>query len=339
MSSSIPLAIRLAEAAQPPQQEAEPQRTTSASSSIKPNAAEGAAAATAGGRAAGGGEDGRGNHQFWLGEIKIAENLYTVSICVFVLFFCIHPGPALLPAQLAQKPEPPHAMPCHLIPSQPHPPARFPRSLTVAFFPPPQIHRSAKDLVDFTAQLIGHFDEATGGNQPIGIMSDGDIVFMTSLTNDIVRGVSSITAVRHHGMRARKRKSRHHQDSERSHHHGGGAGGASRGDGDHGHNHDYYENLDPEQSVSSSKRLQLTPEAEQRSKGHNSNSNSNSKRACRRCGRTDTPEWRTGPEGRKTLCNVCGLLYAKQRGRSRKSTEAVASNVSSSRHAGAGAKP
>ncbi|RYP13048.1 hypothetical protein DL767_010921 [Monosporascus sp. MG133] len=291
MSSSIPLAIRLAGATQPPQQEAEPQRTTSASSSIKLNAIETAAAATAAG------EDGRGNHQFWLGEIKIAENLYT------------------------------------------SPPAGFPRSLTVAFFPPPQIHRSAKDLVDFAAQLIGHFDKATGNNQPIGIMSDGDIVFMTELTNDIVRGVSGITAVRSHGMRARKRKSRHHQESERNHHHDGGAGGASRGDGDHGHNHDYDEDRDPEQSVSSSKRVQLTPEAEQRSKGHNSNSDSNSKWACQRCGRTDTPEWRTGPEGRKTLCNVCGLLYAKQRGRSRKSTEVVASNVSSSRRAGAGTKP
>ncbi|RYP21637.1 hypothetical protein DL765_002098 [Monosporascus sp. GIB2] len=265
MSSSIPLAIRLAGPAQAPQQEAEPQRTTSASSSIKPNAAENAAATTAAGRA-GGGDDGRGNHQFWLGEIKIAESLYT-------------------------------------------------------------IHRSAKDLVDFAAQLIGHFDDATGNNQPIGIMSDGDIVFMTELTNDIVRGVGGIAAVRNHGMRARKRKSRHHQESERNHHHGDGTSRASRGDGDHNHNHDHDDDRDPEQSVSSSKRLQ-------RSKDKGSNHNSSSKRACQRCGRTDTPEWRTGPEGRKTLCNVCGLLYAKQRGRSRKSTEAVASNVSSSRHAG-----
>ncbi|RYO74354.1 hypothetical protein DL764_010879 [Monosporascus ibericus] len=334
MSSSIPLAIRLAGAAQPPQQVAEPQRTTSASSSIKPNAAEStAAAATAAGRAGGGGDDGRGNHQFWLGEIKIAENLYTVSI-LRVSFVLLRPsGPALLRLNWRRTGAAPyHTIPC---PYRNQPSASFPRSLTVAFFPPSQIHRSAKDLVDFAAQLIGHFDKTTGNNQPIGIMSDGDVVFMTELTNDIVRGVGGITAVRNHGMRARKRKSRHHQESERNHHQGGVAGGASRGDGDHGQNHDYDEDRDPEQSVSSSKRVQLTPEAEQRSKGHSSNSN---KRACQRCGRTDTPEWRTGPEGRKTLCNVCGLLYAKQRGRSRKSTEAVASNVSS-RQAGGGAKP
>jgi hypothetical protein len=27
---------------------------------------------------------------------------------------------------------------------------------------------------------------------------------------------------------------------------------------------------------------------------------------CRDCGRTDSPEWRKGPEGPKTLCNACG---------------------------------
>jgi len=33
---------------------------------------------------------------------------------------------------------------------------------------------------------------------------------------------------------------------------------------------------------------------------------------CRTCGRTDSPEWRKGPEGPKTLCNACGLRWAKQ---------------------------
>ncbi|KAI8869349.1 GATA-domain-containing protein [Ramicandelaber brevisporus] len=32
---------------------------------------------------------------------------------------------------------------------------------------------------------------------------------------------------------------------------------------------------------------------------------------CRKCGATDTPEWRRGPEGSRTLCNACGLQYAK----------------------------
>ncbi|VBB77541.1 Conserved hypothetical protein [Yarrowia lipolytica] len=32
---------------------------------------------------------------------------------------------------------------------------------------------------------------------------------------------------------------------------------------------------------------------------------------CRGCGTTETPEWRKGPEGARTLCNACGLYHAK----------------------------
>ncbi|ODV91477.1 hypothetical protein CANCADRAFT_42128 [Tortispora caseinolytica NRRL Y-17796] len=32
---------------------------------------------------------------------------------------------------------------------------------------------------------------------------------------------------------------------------------------------------------------------------------------CIRCGARDTPEWRGGPDGKRTLCNACGLSYAK----------------------------
>jgi hypothetical protein len=32
---------------------------------------------------------------------------------------------------------------------------------------------------------------------------------------------------------------------------------------------------------------------------------------CQRCGITDTPEWRKGPNGSRTLCNACGLFHAK----------------------------
>ncbi|KAI0807757.1 hypothetical protein C8Q74DRAFT_1213577 [Fomes fomentarius] len=33
---------------------------------------------------------------------------------------------------------------------------------------------------------------------------------------------------------------------------------------------------------------------------------------CVTCGRTDSPEWRKGPMGPKTLCNACGLRWAKK---------------------------
>lgn len=32
---------------------------------------------------------------------------------------------------------------------------------------------------------------------------------------------------------------------------------------------------------------------------------------CSQCGSTGTPEWRSGPEGNRTLCNACGLLFTK----------------------------
>lgn len=32
---------------------------------------------------------------------------------------------------------------------------------------------------------------------------------------------------------------------------------------------------------------------------------------CLHCAQKDTPEWRRGPYGNRTLCNACGLFYGK----------------------------
>ncbi|KAL6916911.1 hypothetical protein FSHL1_008414 [Fusarium sambucinum] len=42
---------------------------------------------------------------------------------------------------------------------------------------------------------------------------------------------------------------------------------------------------------------------------------SGSRRSCTFCDETETPRWRKGPGGRRSLCNVCGLIYAKRRSR------------------------
>ncbi|KAJ6441178.1 C6 transcription factor [Purpureocillium lavendulum] len=42
---------------------------------------------------------------------------------------------------------------------------------------------------------------------------------------------------------------------------------------------------------------------------------SNAVMRCHACGTRDTPEWRTGPDGPGTLCNVCGLIFQKQQRR------------------------
>lgn len=39
---------------------------------------------------------------------------------------------------------------------------------------------------------------------------------------------------------------------------------------------------------------------------------------CCQCGATQTPQWREGPQGPKTLCNACGVKWYRQAKRSRK---------------------
>ena len=34
--------------------------------------------------------------------------------------------------------------------------------------------------------------------------------------------------------------------------------------------------------------------------------------SCHNCGRTATPQWRQGPDGLDTLCNLCGLIWGKR---------------------------
>ncbi|KAJ3116022.1 hypothetical protein HK098_006721 [Nowakowskiella sp. JEL0407] len=42
---------------------------------------------------------------------------------------------------------------------------------------------------------------------------------------------------------------------------------------------------------------------------------------CRSCDAVETPEWRRGPEGARTLCNACGLHYAKLNRKRQKETD------------------
>jgi hypothetical protein len=48
--------------------------------------------------------------------------------------------------------------------------------------------------------------------------------------------------------------------------------------------------------------------------------------ACTSCGRTDSPEWRKGPDGKHTLCNACGLRYARHQSKAMRKLNASENN-------------
>ncbi|BGP42610.1 hypothetical protein JCM10449v2_006622 [Rhodotorula kratochvilovae] len=47
-------------------------------------------------------------------------------------------------------------------------------------------------------------------------------------------------------------------------------------------------------------------------------------KACESCGTVNSPEWRKGPTGAKSLCNACGLRYARSVARQKKQAELAA---------------
>ncbi|THY17544.1 hypothetical protein D6D02_03132 [Aureobasidium pullulans] len=47
---------------------------------------------------------------------------------------------------------------------------------------------------------------------------------------------------------------------------------------------------------------------------------------CHSCNRAETPEWRRGPDGARTLCNACGLHYAKLTRKAGKNAAAISSS-------------
>ncbi|KAJ1966126.1 hypothetical protein GGI12_000275 [Dipsacomyces acuminosporus] len=58
------------------------------------------------------------------------------------------------------------------------------------------------------------------------------------------------------------------------------------------------------------RRTVLSP-ARTKSRKRSKKADSSQPNTCRSCGISETPEWRRGPDGARTLCNACGLHYAK----------------------------
>ncbi|KAI7850702.1 hypothetical protein BDC45DRAFT_237827 [Circinella umbellata] len=62
----------------------------------------------------------------------------------------------------------------------------------------------------------------------------------------------------------------------------------------------------PTPKPSSSQQLQR-----QQQPKHVREHSTNTTKQCHSCQSTETPEWRKGPMGPRTLCNACGLIWAK----------------------------
>lgn len=56
---------------------------------------------------------------------------------------------------------------------------------------------------------------------------------------------------------------------------------------------------------------------------------------CVECGATQTPQWREGPAGPKTLCNACGVRYNRMRSSKRNGGSSGGSGGSGQRLQGA----
>jgi ribosomal protein L37E len=52
--------------------------------------------------------------------------------------------------------------------------------------------------------------------------------------------------------------------------------------------------------------------AKSRKKSKHNLSHEAERHVCAECGVVESPEWRKGPKGPKTLCNACGLRWAKR---------------------------
>lgn len=74
-------------------------------------------------------------------------------------------------------------------------------------------------------------------------------------------------------------------------------------------------------------------------RGKRRTNNLNDKPYCHHCGANETPEWRRGPDGARTLCNACGLYHSKMKRKNRLEQERQKGLISAdSNHDGSNTK-
>ncbi|KAK1845397.1 gata transcription factor [Colletotrichum chrysophilum] len=145
-----------------------------------------------------------------------------------------------------------------------------------------RIRHGAKQLLRLTENFAGYNGPGPDGGYDTtndqALPSDSDIRAMTRLSHGIARDISQIMALRKDDPGQHKRKSVEEQF---------GAVGPSTSQA----------GMAMPDYASTAGRTKNRRKVEF---------------SCHKCHRVDTPEWRPGPDGPSTLCNVCGLIYAKR---------------------------
>ncbi|KAL0938556.1 gata transcription factor [Colletotrichum truncatum] len=153
-----------------------------------------------------------------------------------------------------------------------------------------RIRHGATQLLRLTEKFPGYNGSGLDGGYETAndqaLPSDSDIRAMTRLSHGIARDISQIRALRKEDPSYHKRRA-----SELLH------------------------NAMGPPSVSRTRVVPDCVSTAGRGKTHRQVEFS-----CHKCHRVDTPEWRPGPDGPSTLCNVCGLVYAKRERKKEEST-------------------
>ncbi|KAK2779389.1 gata zinc finger [Colletotrichum kahawae] len=143
-----------------------------------------------------------------------------------------------------------------------------------------RIRHGASELLRLSENFPGYHGQAGGGGfhsaHDQALPSDSDLRHMAQLSHTIANDIFDIFALRNEDVASQHRRQ-------------GGVGADSR-------RHHFSESIKPGHA------------SVMRSKG----GEAASEFYCHKCHRVDTPQWRLGPDGPMTLCNVCGLMYAKR---------------------------
>ncbi|KAF6821899.1 gata transcription factor [Colletotrichum plurivorum] len=157
-----------------------------------------------------------------------------------------------------------------------------------------RIRHGATQLLRLTENFSGyHGPGPEGGYETANdqaLPSESDLRAMTKLSHGIARDISEIMALRRDDPGTQKRKA-----------------------GSSVHHHAQHAGMGPPASHHSGvpDYVSTTGRGKNRRRVEFS---------CHKCHRVDTPEWRPGPDGPSTLCNVCGLIYAKRERKKEEST-------------------